>query len=143
MVTLESPLLGIFAGGDATSRDFHTVPLTRRERDVPCLIIMDTQFSFAIYFTCRRGNSSFCPTRSRNPASSLNTVPALTLEGCQLSIHLSFLPVEVPVNDHLQSLVCTRLCILDLWEIPSFCLKGLRTIIQISLNTCISFTSLL
>ena len=39
MATLKSPLLGIFAGGDATSRDFHTVPLTRRERDVPSLII--------------------------------------------------------------------------------------------------------
>ena len=39
IVTLKSPLLGIFAGGDVTSRDFHTVPLTRRERDVPSLII--------------------------------------------------------------------------------------------------------
>ena len=45
-----------------------------------------------------------------------------------------FLPVEVPVNDHLQSLVCARLCILDLWEIPSVCLKGLRTIIYLNLS---------
>ena len=93
--TLKFPCRRISACGDVASKNLHTVLLTRRDTDVFNLevkmINVDNTVEKDKRETCRRGNSSVCPSNSLNPASLVKTDPSLTLKiRCECSVfHLS------------------------------------------------------